>query len=633
MRRPPHSAAALTAACAILTAAAPALAQNTSMTAELDRQAVAPGEPFVYQVTLSVGNENVEDYRPPDFKGLRVLSTPQFPSRSTQMQIGGGQTMVQNSYSWRYELMVPAGTSSGPTIGAAHARVGGREVRSNTLPLRLGAAGATPPPPVGRAQRGMSPFDMDPFGMLGGRQAAEPPAPPAGATFLRAVADRTRVAVGEQVTVAWYLYTTQNQDKIEPTAEPRTDGFWSEDIPSTAPGGRLPSTQETVNGRPYQVALLQKKALFPLRPGKLTVTALEANVAHMDFFAVRTQHLKAEPVTIDVTPLPREGEPPGFDPANVGKYTIAARADRTAVAVGEAVTLTVEIRGTGNVRNVRPPALPHLDGWKSYEPRTSVNVDAGEALSGVKTLEILMLPERAGTTVFPALELPTFDPEAKRYVVARSEPVRLEVTGEAAAAARPGAPGAGAPAGPAVDNVIGAEVRPIRARTSLRRDMGVSLLRSGVFTGILVVPPVALALAVLVDRLRERLSEESRRVRRHMRSQVRKRLGAAEAHRDAGRTAAFYIEIERVLREVLSARLGQPVSGLRMDELADVLRARGMAEADVARIVSELEACDQARFAPGAETADGAALGGALERAGELIVAIEKAPLREGARA
>jgi hypothetical protein len=204
------------------------------------------------------------------------------------------------------------------------------------------------------------------------------------------------------------------------------------------------------------------------------------------------------------------------------------------------------------------------------------------------------------------------------------------VTGDATPVARAaGGPGAGP--GGVVENVIGAEIRPIRGHGRLRRDVGSTVLHSGRFAGVLIVPPLALALSVLVDRLRERLSEESRRTRRRMRSLVRKRLGAAEAYRDAGQSAAFYIEIDRVLREVLAARLGQSVSGLRMDELAALLAARGMPQNEAARVVAELEACDQARFAPGAETDAATGLTAALERAGELIVGIEKAPLRPAA--
>src|SRR4051794_10550422 len=203
----------------LLLLATPAAAQNASFVAELDRDAVAPGEPFVYQVTLTVAGEAVDNYRPPDFKGLRVVSAPQFPSRSTSMQIGGGQTVVQNGYTWHYELMLPPGAGQTPlTIASARVRVAGRELRSNAGPLGAGGAagaGRGPPPGGGRPPRGGGPFPGDPFAALFGQQRQEAPPPNASsgaANFIRAVADKPHPFVGEQVTVAWYLYLTQRQD-------------------------------------------------------------------------------------------------------------------------------------------------------------------------------------------------------------------------------------------------------------------------------------------------------------------------------------------------------------------------------------------------------------------------------------
>jgi len=627
------AAAALCLLAAALPGAA-ARAQGASFVAGLDRDAAAPDEPFTYEVTLTVANENVEDYKAPDFRGLRVLSAPQFPSRSTQMQIGGGQTVIQNGYSWRYELAVPAGSKGPFVIGPARARVGGREVRSNSITVRVGSSSAGGGAPAGRPQRGGGSF-FDPFAGLGTPSGPPPASSGADAAgsggFVRATPDKTRVFVGEQVTVAWSLYVSQS-GRPEITTEPRTDGFWTEEIPSTTPKGQLNFAPEVVGGRTYQAALLYKKGLFPLRAGKLTITPLEAAITQVDFFgaAVRRMRLKAEPLTIEVLPLPTEGQPADFDPANVGKLMLATRADRTKIAVGEAVTLTIEVRGAGNIRNVRLPTLPALAGWKSYEPKVNVSLDAGESISGAKTAEILILPERAGVTEIPALAIDTFNPETKKYERVQSEPLRLEVTGEAAPAAR-GAGAVPAPAG--VDNVIAPEIRPVRARAGLSRNVGATFVHSGAFTGILVLPPAALGLTLLFERLRDRFADAGRRARRRVRSMVRKRLAAAEAHRDAGRTSAFYIEIDRVLRETLAARLGSPVSGLRLDELADVLRARGLPADDVTRIVSELEACDRARFAPGGDPAGGAAMAAALDRAGDLILTIQKGPLREEARA
>jgi hypothetical protein len=109
-----------------------------------------------------------------------------------------------------------------------------------------------------------------------------------------------------------------------------------------------------------------------------------------------------------------------------------------------------------------------------------------------------------------------------------------------------------------------------------------------------------------------------------------RRLRAAEGHRAGGRAAEFYVEIDRVLREALSERLGGELGGLRLDELSALLRARGLPAEETTKVVAALEACDEARFAPGAAAADPAALAAMQARAADLIDAIERAPLGEG---
>jgi hypothetical protein len=605
-----------------------AVAAEPALTISLDREAAAPGEPFQCEVQLSLSNgAGAEGFRPPEFKGLRVLSGPH-TGQSTQMQIGGGQTIVQNVYTWTYELLIPPGTKGPFTIGGARVRVGGRDIKSNAVTVRVGSG-----PPAGSPRRGGMPPGF-PFDMFGGGAPQEPPqAASGGETFVRVVADKTRVFVGEPVVVTWSLCSPQARLNYNSTAEPRTDGFWTEDVPATTPRGQ--ATQETIGGRPYNVSTILHKALFPLREGKLTVTPMELEVAQVDFFgmAVRSQKLKSEPLSIEAVPLPREGQPAGFDASNVGQYSLAARADRTTVAVGDAVTVTVEVKGVGNVRNVRVPPLAAPAGWKAYPPKENVALDEPGGVGGTKTVETLLLPEGPGAVMLPALELPTFDPATKRYVTLKSDPIRLEATGAAAAAgAAPRAPGSAAASGPGVENVIGAAIRPIRARTSVGRDVGTTFLRSRAFGWLLFLPPFAYGLTVLVDRVRERLSLDTHRTRRRrMRSMVRKHLGAAVAHRDAGRATAFYIEIDRVLREVLAARLGRGVTGLRRDELEALLGERGMPADLTARLLAELEACDQARFAPGGESEGAGAMSGTLERADELIGLVEKAPLRDEA--
>ena len=601
----------------ILTALGGVARAEPTFIARAEPPRVGVGEAFIYEVTLSLDDGHVDGYRPPDFKGLRVLSDN--PSQSTQIAMGGGGSFVQTVYNWHYEL--EPSQKGTLVIGPARVRVNGRELKTAAVTVAVGdATGAARPAP---GRRSLSPFGGLPF-------AREPAAAPDdGRSFIRVVPSKSKAYVGEQITVEWYFYLTARPDNVTPVSEPRTDGFWSEDLPVPNQGG-IRLAPQSYEGREYLVAPVLRKALFPLQPGRLTVSPMEWEISQVDFFGstMRTQRIKAEPLTIEVQPLPTAGQPRGFDPAAVGRFALAAKVDRDRVAVGEAVALTVTITGEGNVRKLPPPTLGKLEGWKVYEPKVSVNLEPGDVVRGTKTIEYLLLPERPGTTTIAAFTLPFFDPAAQSYVTERTAPLRIEVAGEAAAA---GAGGKGKPAlavPTGMENVLGIDIRPLHARPTLRRDLGTTFYRSRFFLGVLLAPPLAFGLTVLVGRIREMLSQEPEGTRRRkLRRLVKRRLGAAEKHLEAGRTGPFFIEIDRVLREFLTGKLGRPVTGLSRDELRSHLVSAGLGAELLDRTIDALEECDRARFAPG--SASEAEMRAALDRAGEVILQIERARLRE----
>ncbi len=503
----------------------------------------------------------------------------------------------------------------------------------NAGDLRPGSAAAAPPPgqpPPGQPPRPRRP--RSPFADLFGDEAAVP-APASGeGSFVRAAADKTKVYVGEQVVVEWLLYLTDRQDKYQALTEPRTDGFWSEDLTVPHNQGSLALTQQMYQGRLYLVAPLTRKALFPLQSGKLTVTPLESEISQIDFFGrnLRTERLKAPPVEIEVLPLPA-GKPEGFDPANVGLFSLDARIDRNKVAVGEAVTLLVTAVGQGNLRKLALPKLAPLTGWKTYEPKVDVKIENENGIAGTKSVEYLLLPERPGQTVLPQLAFHFFDPTGRRYVTQKTPALRIEVTGEARAPGRPLAAAPGAALG-GLENVLAAEIRPPRTRPVLRRDLGATLYTSPTFFWTLLAPPALFGVTVVVGRLRERWGQDTERGRRRKtRRLIRDHLRAAEGHLTGNRPGDFYIEIDRVLREVLTARLRRPIAGLPRDELAASIAGSGLGPDLAERVLTELDASDRARFAPG--TVGESEMRASLERAAELILQIEKAPERAGREA
>jgi hypothetical protein len=626
-RHPPRAVAAVLAILAVAAGAGAARAEPPRFLGEVDRNQVTVGDPFVYQVTLSAGNDQISDYRPPDFKGFRVLSTPRAPNQSTQMQFGAAGMFVEVNYSWRYELA--AQQKGNLSIGPARIKVNGQDFKSSVVAVAAGAGGAPQPSPAA----GPSPHGAT----AAPAQAPTPPsggaAPGDGSSFIRLVTDKQKAYVGEAISATWFLYMNQQHDKYEPQVEPTMEGFWTEDLAIPNRRGGLALSEELVQGRRYQVGAVLKKALFPLHAGRLTITPMEAEIARVDFFgtALRSQHVKSTATAIEVMPLPRDGQPAGFDPANVGTFSLAGHVDRSQVATGEAVTLTLEVAGHGNLNKVALPAIPTLAGWKKYDPRITVTIDPASGIDGTKSAEILLLPSRPGRFTLPALTLDYFDPTAGHYASATTEPIQLTVTG--AAQAGEGADG-GAVAAPAsgtapVDNVIASAIRPIHPRAELRRDLGATFLRAPAFVGVLVAPPVLFGLIVFGLGVRDRRAEDTGATRRRRsRQKVRAHFAAAEAHRRKRELAAFYIEIERVLREAMSHRLGVAAAGLTMDDVRARAAALGLTAADADRLVAALEECDRARFAPGSVPSDDAALGAAVERASDLVTQIEsgKAP-------
>jgi hypothetical protein len=488
------------------------------------------------------------------------------------------------------------------TISPASVKIAGQTISTKPLTIHVGAPlrnGLTIAPSTGNAP----PVPGEMRGDEG--------------LFVDATVDKPKVYVGQQVTASWRLYAQSEILKYRPLVDPKHEDFWSEEL--FVPQSHLTWDRALVKGREYIVALLAKKALFPLKAGKLTITPLEAEATTLEtaFYAGASDARKSRALTVDVMPLPVENRPANFESSNVGKFALAAAIDRAAVKAGEAVTWKVTVRGTGNIRNVRLPKLDHVDGFRVYEPTTKETIAPGEEVHGEKVYTFLLLPERGGVLKLPALTLAYFEPEAARYEVAKSEALTLTVEGD------PTKVEAAAPSSP-TENLLAQQIRPIRKRNNVRSRVGDRLWR-GRFAPILLATPPGLWLLVLIgDALRRRLGRDTAgSKRRRARRSARRRLRVAEYHIKAQRPSAFFGECARVIYEHLEYRLGAKVEALTLGELREHLTQRGFSRETAEAVVKELENCDFARFAPSASGPG--EMRAALRRVRALLGLIEKA--------
>src|SRR5262249_34405370 len=194
----------------------------------------------------------------------------------------------------------------------------------------------------------------------------------------------------------------------------------------------------------------------------------------------------------------------------------------------------------GNLRNIKLRRPEKMDGFKTYEPKVTDRLDAGDVVQGVKTVEYLLVPQRGGELTIPPVELSYFDPYDKKYASARSERLKLAVVGEAGAG---GAANAGG-----TENVLAPAIRNLRNAKTIQSRVGAVLYKSSVFLPFLALPVGLYVLLVLVDKVRERLRRETPRARlRRAPGRGGPRLPPAADQHPPERAAGFLGGNDRVL--------------------------------------------------------------------------------------
>lgn len=218
---------------------------------------------------------------------------------------------------------------------------------------------------------------------------------------------------------------------------------WIENLPGTIPletgsGGRISlvlndSVVEAARtGQRGRYTVLEiERPFLPNSAGELVLPAPTLRYAHSTSFTEdlvtgrvpEDRHdvsVTCEPLALTILPLPEAGRPPEFFGA-VGRFTVRARADTSALTLGESLRWTLEIEGKGNVAFFRTPRLEGLKGFHVYG-----HID--EKSRGRRTITYDMAPLSEEVTEIPSIPFTFFDPGPPAgYRTVRSQPVPLEV--------------------------------------------------------------------------------------------------------------------------------------------------------------------------------------------------------------
>jgi hypothetical protein len=210
--------------------------------------------------------------------------------------------------------------------------------------------------------------------------------------------------------------------------------------------------------RRWEVHVFQR-AVFPLGAGAVRIPEARLSYAlptSSSFFArEETVALQAQAVTLVAVDPPRDGRPAAWGGA-VGDLSVTASLDAPRVRVGDPLTLSVRVRGVGNVNLFPRPAvtLPWGDVVAGGE---EVRLDSVPLLvRGEKRFEWIVTPRREGRLVIPPIRLAYWEPRSRTWRTAETSPLALEAVAGGAGVAAPAAPtdaGTAASAGAVADTV------------------------------------------------------------------------------------------------------------------------------------------------------------------------------------
>jgi len=544
--------------------AVPAHAAN--FTASLDRDTIAMGEQATLSLTFEGGqSKNVPS---PYVPGLQIVQTG--TSQNVSIVNGAMTSTVTITFS------VTPQQPGEFTIPAMTADLNGQTLTSQ--PLKLTVVKANPPPAAA---------------INSGNEVA----------FLRLLLPQQKVYVGQALTLQMQICLrddVQNFGNFQLNSTP-ADGFM---IGKNATGGRF---RTQVGNRSYNVIPVSF-ALTVTKTGNVSIGPFNASMVvvlpsrnqrdpFFQFFNQGEQkqiQLTTDEINAQSLPLPSEGMPADFNGA-IGDFTMAVSAGPTNVAVGDPITVRVQIAGHGAIDSLALPAQNNWNGFKLFPPTTKTAASDQLDLEGTKTFEEIVTPQNTDVHELPALSFSYFNPDEGKYHTLTQPPTLLAIQ---AAGSTP-LPTIAATKPANTENQTPQDILPIKQNMGTLAQAGAPLVASPMFLAAQALPCIAF-LAALVWRKRTNSLANNPRLRRRLAVEhlIREGLNELRQYADQNKPDDFFATLFRLLQEQLGERLDCAASAITENviDVHPVLRSAPKTTQDGLREL--FQHCNQARYAP-----------------------------------
>ena len=304
-------------------------------------------------------------------------------------------------------------------------------------------------------------------------------------------------------------------------------------------------------------------------------------------------------VNINVKPLPAEGRPANFS-GMVGSYSFDAQFDKDHLKVGEALTLSITIKGDGTPGTITDPKLPSFDDFRSVPPENSIDKKiAGSKVVTTKNIKIFLYPKKKGSFEIPEISYSWFDPAKRAYQSETLGPWTIEVEKGDASAEAAFMPAATRPTAVQKQEIeaLGSDIRFIH-KVSGKKESPTPHRDILFWIIFLAAIPFYLVSAGMIRRHRKHSSDAALVRKGKAKKMLKARFADAHTAMQKGDVKAFYAALEAGLIDYLSDITNLEFKGMTRNQMKQELEKLGLGADNIDAIDKWLEKCSFARFAP-----------------------------------
>ncbi len=577
------TAIVLVLSCAILAEGA-----SVRLNVVMPRGKNSIGEGDIFWITYSLNNMSGNVSRPASAGGCTVMYFDQTGSSSSYSSVNGN---VTQSSTIEYTLTLRAKKQGKYTFGPVS--IGG--VTSNTVSYTIGAPGASSGQHGNTASPNLSASSQQQNGgpkFIGKGD---------GRLFLRANVSKTTAFEQEALVYTVKLYTSYDGIRfVGAAAAPKFEGFTVEESKEVSQS----LTFETYNGRSYATAVIARYIIFPQMTGSLKVigNTYTVSVDEREYYSdpiygnmsvSRPIQLNVTPndLVVSVRPLPTP-RPDNFC-GGVGQFSIKSELKSGSLKTNEPFSIVYSVSGRGNLKYIKLPQLNTVypREFEVFSPNidTKTTVDASN-VGGIVYFDYSIVPQKEGDFKIPALELVYFNPSSGRYekAVARG----YDVTVGKGSVSRGDA---------SRMRKINTELIPF-GKLSHSNEL---ITDTWLYWLWYIIPTLCLGGGLLLYRAYAIANADVEQVRRRKAtSMARKRLAKARAAMKNNNSDLFYQELLNAIWQWLSDKLAIPVSDLNRNNVEQQLENAGADKEKMSRLISLVDKCEYARYAPKSEPVD-----------------------------